>query len=188
MVGAWLNTLWFVIKPLTCSITYPLFSVPYHIHTNNDLSISMTFNARYIRFQTRRQEINTLQEGKTFPNGQSYSISGYRDMANKYYKDWVDEHHKGDIWSSTDKESSDNEYEPDGAGGVKIKGEKMKSENDKTVKIEKTEDTEAEKPSRPPSPGSGGVDSKGNNGYYRNRCVSSSICLYMLICICLLGG
>jgi len=105
------------------------------------------------RFQTRRQEINTLQEGKEWINGQSYSISGYRDMANQFYKNWVDKHYNGDIWSGSEEGATTGQKEGEGAGEGEGKGEGEKEKELDGIKAEKNTEKTTE-----------GI----RNGYYSN--------------------
>jgi histone demethylase JARID1 len=44
-------------------------------------------------FATKLQNINTLQEGQGFDDGQSYNISDYKFMADSFYEKWVATHH-----------------------------------------------------------------------------------------------
>jgi hypothetical protein len=45
------------------------------------------------RFKTKRQQINTLQEGQGFDDGGQYTIAEYKAMAEAFYKTWCDKHH-----------------------------------------------------------------------------------------------
>lgn len=47
------------------------------------------------RFPTRRQPINTLQEGQGFDDGKTYNIAEYKKMADEFFQNWVREHHQG---------------------------------------------------------------------------------------------
>jgi [histone H3]-trimethyl-L-lysine4 demethylase len=46
-------------------------------------------------FSTRRQTIHTLQQGKGFPDGRSYTLPQYAQMANAARKAWIDQYHGG---------------------------------------------------------------------------------------------
>lgn len=47
------------------------------------------------RFPTKRQNINTLQEGKGFDTGKSYSIAEYKEMADAFSAEWAERYHDG---------------------------------------------------------------------------------------------
>lgn len=47
-------------------------------------------------FATKLQNINTLQEGQGFDDGQSYSINDYKSMADSFYEKWMSTHHADD--------------------------------------------------------------------------------------------
>lgn len=46
-------------------------------------------------FNTKRQQINTLQEGQGFDDGDKYTILSYKEMADKFYKAWSEKHYNG---------------------------------------------------------------------------------------------
>ena len=46
-------------------------------------------------FNTKLQQINTLQEGHGFDDGNKYPIKSYKQMADKYFQSWIDAHHDG---------------------------------------------------------------------------------------------
>jgi histone demethylase JARID1 len=46
-------------------------------------------------FPTSLQQIETLQEGQGFDDGKSYTIAEYKEMADKFYRRWVEQHHNG---------------------------------------------------------------------------------------------
>jgi hypothetical protein len=45
------------------------------------------------KFATKKQVVNTLQEGQGFDDGRQYNIAQYKAMADRYYKEWVTAHH-----------------------------------------------------------------------------------------------
>ena len=45
------------------------------------------------RFPTKRQEINTLQQGQGFEEGSVYNIAEYKTMADRFYNKWIEAHH-----------------------------------------------------------------------------------------------
>lgn len=45
------------------------------------------------QFPTKRQRINTLQEGKGFDDGANYTAESYQMMANQFYNEWVRKHY-----------------------------------------------------------------------------------------------
>lgn len=47
------------------------------------------------RFPTKRQQINTLQEGQGFDDGRQYTMDGYRRMAEAFQQDWCARHYGG---------------------------------------------------------------------------------------------
>jgi histone demethylase JARID1 len=47
------------------------------------------------RFPTKLQQIKTLQEGQGFDDGKSYTIAEYKEMADKFYRDWAEQHYGG---------------------------------------------------------------------------------------------
>lgn len=51
-------------------------------------------------FATKLQEINVLQEGMGFEEGKYYTIASYKEMAEKFSKQWADEHYGGGEMSS----------------------------------------------------------------------------------------
>jgi len=47
-------------------------------------------------FKTRLQPVNTLQEGQGFDDGKQYTYRGYKEMADHFYNNWIEKHHKGE--------------------------------------------------------------------------------------------
>jgi histone demethylase JARID1 len=47
------------------------------------------------RFPTKRQKINTLQEGLGFDDGNSYTIAEYKRMADQFKEKWTQDYHDG---------------------------------------------------------------------------------------------
>lgn len=45
------------------------------------------------RFPTKKQQINTLQEGQGFDDGRKYTIAEYKAMADAFYQAWVEKNH-----------------------------------------------------------------------------------------------
>lgn len=45
------------------------------------------------KFPTKRQKINTLQEGQGFEDGNNYTIAEYKEMADKFYRKWAAQYH-----------------------------------------------------------------------------------------------
>jgi hypothetical protein len=47
------------------------------------------------RFPTKKQQINTLQQGQGFDDGRKFTIAEYKVMADQFYADWCAKHHAG---------------------------------------------------------------------------------------------
>mmetsp|Transcript_20408 Transcript_20408/g.29240 ORF Transcript_20408/g.29240 Transcript_20408/m.29240 type:complete len:543 (+) Transcript_20408:93-1721(+) len=47
------------------------------------------------KFPTKQQKINTLQEGQGFDDGNEYDIATYKQMADKFYTNWIQKYHHG---------------------------------------------------------------------------------------------
>lgn len=48
-----------------------------------------------LKMPTKLQTINTLQEGNGFPDGNSYTIAEYKEMANNFYRQWSEKYYNG---------------------------------------------------------------------------------------------
>ena len=45
------------------------------------------------KFPTKLQVINVLQEGQGFDSGKNYNLREYKEMADAFYKEWIDKHY-----------------------------------------------------------------------------------------------
>jgi histone demethylase JARID1 len=54
----------------------------------------LSFNSSK-QFPTRKQSVNTLQEGQGFDDGKKYTIAEYKKMADEFAKNWQETHHSG---------------------------------------------------------------------------------------------
>lgn len=59
------------------------------------------------RFPTRKQQIDTLQQGQAFDDGKKYTIAEYKVMADAFYQAWCDQHHGG---KAVDQEALARDY------------------------------------------------------------------------------
>ena len=68
-------------------------------------------------FSTKRQQINTLQEGQGFEDGQKYTLASYKEMADKFCTAWSEKYYNGgemtmeqlakDYWDIVETSSKD---------------------------------------------------------------------------------
>jgi len=60
-----------------------------------DPPLELDLNDTKTKLETKLQEINTLQEGKGFPEGKSYALKDYREMAENFEKNWAKSYYNG---------------------------------------------------------------------------------------------
>jgi histone demethylase JARID1 len=58
-------------------------------------------------FDTKRQRVNTLQEGQGFDDGDRYSAASYKEMADKFYNEWISNNYASDDSVTSDKLEKD---------------------------------------------------------------------------------
>lgn len=51
------------------------------------------------KFPTKKQPINQLQEGQGFDDGNQYDMASYKQMADAFYKNWIDQYNNGKVMS-----------------------------------------------------------------------------------------
>ena len=49
------------------------------------------------RFPTKKQQINTLQQGQGFDDGKDYTIAEYKAMADAFFERWCEMHHMDNV-------------------------------------------------------------------------------------------
>eukprot|EP01031_Cornospumella_fuschlensis_P042541 gene42541-51979_t len=47
------------------------------------------------RFSTKVQPVDKLQQGQPFEDGRKFTLQEYKDMADKFLKEWIDKHYNG---------------------------------------------------------------------------------------------
>ena len=89
------------------------------------------------RFPTKRQEINTLQQGQGFDEGSVYNIAEYKTMADRFYNKWIEAHHGGTL---RDEQSSDVRVKSgDGGEHNSVTNEDGNTSSDSNISVKKEE-------------------------------------------------
>lgn len=60
-----------------------------------------------MKVPTKKQNIHSLQEGLGFDDGRKFTIQEYKNMADQFYKNWIDKYHNGNPNISLDELAKD---------------------------------------------------------------------------------